>query len=156
MTTSLQLVTEIGAPVEDVFDLSLNIDLHLVSMRGSGEAAIAGVTTGQIGLRERVTWRARHLGLVWTMTSEITEMDRPVSFVDEQVRGPFSRFRHVHRFVSSGDATLMIDDVTFAAPGGPLSPIVERLVLAPKLHGLLRMRNETILEAAATTGAGAS
>jgi hypothetical protein len=55
--------TMIDAPPDVVFDLSLDIDAHLASMARSGERAIAGVTTGQIGLGEEVTWRARHFGI---------------------------------------------------------------------------------------------
>lgn len=32
------------------------------------------------------------------MTSRITAFDFPTSFVDEQIRGPFRSFRHVHEF----------------------------------------------------------
>ncbi|MFE6966403.1 SRPBCC family protein [Agromyces sp. NPDC057679] len=88
-----------------------------------------------------MTWRARHLGLVWRMTSRITELERPRRFVDEQVRGPFHAFRHVHRFEPAGDrATLMIDEVAFSAPFGPIGRLAE-LVLGPYLRGLIERRN---------------
>jgi ligand-binding SRPBCC domain-containing protein len=57
-----------------------------------------------------------HFGLPFTMTSRITELERPVRFVDEQVRGPFRRFRHEHLFEAAGGDTVMIDRITFAAP----------------------------------------
>lgn len=60
----LELTTLIAAPVERVFDLARSIDMHQDSMKGSGESAIAGVTSGLIGEGEEVTWRARHFG-VW-------------------------------------------------------------------------------------------
>ena len=59
----VKLVTDIRAPIERVFDLSLSIDMHKASMAGSGETAVAGVTSGLIGLGESVTWRARHFGV---------------------------------------------------------------------------------------------
>ena len=43
-----------------------------------------------------MTIRAWHLGVWWTLTSRVTAYDRPASFVDEQVRGPFSVMRHEH------------------------------------------------------------
>ena len=36
--------------------------------------------------------------ITWTMTSTITEWDRPRRFVDEQRKGPFKSFRHEHLF----------------------------------------------------------
>ncbi|MFF2270651.1 SRPBCC family protein [Agromyces sp. NPDC058136] len=125
----------------EAFDRSLDIDEHLASMSHTSERAVGGVTAGTIGLGEEVTWRARHFGLVWRMTSRITELERPSRFVDEQVRGPFHAFRHVHCFEPAGDrATLMIDEVAFSAPFGPVGRLAE-LVLAPYLQGLIERRN---------------
>ena len=88
MTVEFEHVTLIDAPIEIVFDVSLDIDAHLASMSDSNERAIDGVTTGHIGLGESVTWRARHFGIPFTMTSRVIELDRPRRFVDEQMRGP--------------------------------------------------------------------
>lgn len=54
------------------------------------ERALAGTTEGHIELGEQLTWRAKHFGFTYHMISEITEMDRPRRFVDEQVAGPFN------------------------------------------------------------------
>lgn len=86
MSVRFATSTAVAAQVPEVFDAALDIEAHLASMAHSGEQAIAGVTTGQISLAETVRWRARHFGLWWTMTSRITSLDRPHSFVDEQVR----------------------------------------------------------------------
>lgn len=133
--------TVVRAPPERVFDVSLDIDVHQASMRGSGERAVAGVTGGMIGLDELVTWRARHFGITWTMTSRITELERPRRFVDEQVRGPFARYRHEHEFVPCPEGTRMLDRVAFTAPLGPLGRLVDRVVLDRHLQGLIAARN---------------
>jgi ligand-binding SRPBCC domain-containing protein len=140
MTVSFEHVTVIDAPVELVFDLSRDIDVHLASMATSGERAVAGVTSGRIGLGESVTWRARHFGIPFTMTSRVTEYDRPRRFVDEQVAGPFARFRHEHRFDSAGDATVMTDRLDFDAPLGPLGDVVEWVILGRYLRRLIEQR----------------
>jgi len=91
MTVQFDLETFIKADPLAVFTASLDIDAHLASMEASGEEAVGGVTSGLIGLGEEVTWKARHFGVTWRMTSRITELDEPRRFVDEQVRGPFKR-----------------------------------------------------------------
>jgi hypothetical protein len=58
----IELHTEIDAPIERVFDLARSIDLHMLSTSHTNEKAIAGKTSGLIGLGEWVTWRAKHLG----------------------------------------------------------------------------------------------
>lgn len=85
MTVEFECATRIAAPPAAAFDASCDIDLHLESMRSSGERAIAGVTSGRIGPGEQVTWRARHFGVRFRMTSRITAYERPSRFVDEQL-----------------------------------------------------------------------
>ena len=86
--TRIHLETEIAAPVERVFDIARDIDFHQRSMVHTNERAVAGRTSGRIGAGETVTWRARHLGRTWSLTSRITVFEPPVRFVDEQSSGP--------------------------------------------------------------------
>lgn len=143
MTATFTEVTRAVCAPEELFDLSLSIDTHVESMARSGERAVAGVTSGAIGLGESVTWRARHFGIVWTMTSRITALERPHRFVDEQVRGPFRSFRHEHRFERDGDLTVMTDTVTLRSP--LFGWIVEPLLLRPYLQRLIRSRNAVLV-----------
>ncbi|TMK55731.1 MAG: SRPBCC family protein [Actinobacteria bacterium] len=128
MTVSFERSTLVRAPIDQVFDLALSIDAHLGSMAGHQEQAIAGVIRGRIGLGEDVTWRARHLGIRWTMTSRIVEFDRPTFFADEQVRGPFARYRHEHSFSAMKDGSAVVDRVSFEAPFGPLGSLAEPIL----------------------------
>jgi ligand-binding SRPBCC domain-containing protein len=150
MTVEFDCVTAIPAPVEAVFALALSIDAHVASMRSSRERAVAGVTTGEIGLGEEVTWKAWHFGLRWTMTNQITELDPPSSFVDEQVRGPFKAFRHTHTFVPSGTATTMHDKVVFSAPFGALGVVAEKVLLGRYLRRLIETRNAFLSDSLAS------
>lgn len=140
MAVDFEHSTKINAPPEAVFDLSLDIDAHRASMSRSRERAVAGVTTGRIGLNEEVTWRASHFGIPFSMTSRVTALDRPRRFVDEQVRGPFRWFHHEHAFEPSGAGTVMTDRVSFSAPLGPLGRAVERVALAGYMCRLIEKR----------------
>lgn len=118
----LELRTTIRAPKQCCFDVSRDIDVHVASMKSAGERAVGGVTTGLIGLGEDVTWRARHFGVTWRMTSRITACDAPTRFVDETVRGPFAAFRHEHQFEQHGDTTAMLDVVDYGYHSGSSGP----------------------------------
>ena len=150
----IRLETEIAAPVDAVFDAARDIDLHLASMASTGEKAIGGRTHGLIGPGETVTWRARHFGLTMELTSRITGFDRPRSFVDEQVAGPFAWFRHEHRFSSVARGTLMTDDWRHASPLWWLGRIVDAVVLDRYMRRQLRNRAHAI-KTGAETAAGA-
>lgn len=141
MTVRFDLTTFIAAEPSEVFTASLDIDAHLASMEASGETAVAGVTSGIIGLGETVTWKARHFGITWRMTSKITELEPPRRFVDEQVRGPFKRFHHEHLFDGVDGGTSMTDHVEFDAPLGPLGLVAERVMLGWYLPKLIVERN---------------
>ena len=125
----------------ELFDLSRSIDAHKDSMASSREEAIGGITSGLMSLGQEVTWRAWHFGLPIRMTSRITEMQAPHYFVDEQVRGPFLRFRHVHEFSEDRAGTVMVDRIDFAAPFGPLGLVAEKLFLGRYLRRLIDIRN---------------
>ncbi|MDQ2867923.1 MAG: SRPBCC family protein [Verrucomicrobiota bacterium] len=144
----LELESNIRAPIARVFDLSRSIDLHVVSTAKTGERAIAGVTSGLIGLHQQVTWRARHFGVWQTFTSKITQFERPFYFRDTMVRGIFARFAHDHRFFETASGTSMRDTLDFKAPLGFLGRIAEVCVLENYLRRLLRHRNEVIQVAA--------
>lgn len=140
MSASFVCRTESPLAVEELFDRARSIDLHVDSQKHSGERAVAGVTSGLIGEGQEVTWRATHFGIPFTMTSRIAQLDFPRSFTDEQVRGPFKAFRHVHEFEPTATGSVMTDRVEFTAPLGVLGAAVERLVLARYLERLINTR----------------
>lgn len=145
---TIKLTTRIKAPVERCFDLARSIDLHRLSTAGTEEEAVAGVTSGLIGRGERVTWRARHFGVVQTLTSEITLFDRPWRFRDEMVRGVFRSIRHDHLFRQLGDTTIMEDIFYFESPGWIFGWLFNKLILIRYLRNLLLKRNRMIKEVA--------
>ena len=153
MTTSFVCRTECSLPPERLFDLARSVDAHVESQKGSAERAVAGVTSGLIGAGQEVTWRARHFGIPLTMTSHITHFDFPRSFTDEQVKGPFRSFRHIHEFEATPGGCLMTDRVEFTAPFGPLGRVVERLVLRPYLQRLIMDRGRFLGGPGSRTGA---
>ena len=127
----------------------MDVETHLTSMAGSGERIVGGVASGRMTLGDTVTWQARHFGLRWRLTSVISAYDPPRYFVDEQVRGPFRRWRHAHHFEPDGTGgTLMRDVIDFAAPLGPLGTIAEFSVLNRYMPRLIRLRNEHVKAAA--------
>lgn len=145
MPSTFTIVTESAVDAAALFDISLSIDAHVDSMAHSGEQAIAGVIAGRIGLGETVTWRARHFGIWFTMTSKITALDEPRRFVDAQIRGPFKSFVHQHDFEVRPNGSRMMDTITVSSP--VFGRLAERLVLVPYLRRLITIRNRELLRA---------
>ncbi len=137
-----QVTTIIAAPPPACFRLSLSIDAHLASMAGADEAAVDRTTNDGMELGDTVTWRARHFGIWFRMTSEITAYQFPTHFVDEQVNGPFGYWRHEHWFEQMPTGrTRMVDIVNFRSPAGLVGALVDRAVLLRYLRRLIEQRN---------------
>ncbi len=146
MSVEFSRRTVLPASLVECFDLSLDVDFHVESMGDSDEQIVGGVESGRMQLGDDVTWRARHFGIWWTMKTHITFFDRPNSFVDEQLTGPFKRFRHLHVFNDLGDGTTeMLDEIEFEAPLGPLGTVAERVALGRYLPHLIDVRNQELL-----------
>ncbi len=153
---TLTLLTSIEAPIERCFDLARNIDLHVDSMRSTGERALAGVTSGLIGPDQEVTWEGRHFGFRFRFSSRITAFRQPTYFQDSMIAGPFAAFVHDHRFDSRAGRTVMTDEITFRSPFGALGTLVDRLILAPYLSRLVARRNRALKRAAELASAGSA
>jgi len=156
----IHLETPIAAAPQRCFDLSRDVILHQQSTAPSKERAVAGMMSGTLRLGDTVTWEAIHFGVRMRLTSRITEFDPPRRFVDEMVKGPFHRLRHVHEFldlpppsrgrvgVGGTNSTLMIDDFDYASPLGVLGWIADTLVVRRYLERFLTQRNAFIKQVA--------
>ena len=153
--TRIEQTTIIRAPIDRCFDLARSVEVHLAGNVHGGEQAVAagGVTSGLVGLGDRVTWRAKHFGVRHTLTSEITAMRRPAYFQDAMVSGPFRSMKHDHTFreISPGE-TGMRDVFWFAAPVPILGRLVEIAILGRYMRALLRERNDVIRRIAESEG----
>lgn len=146
----IYLELHIKAPIDRCFDLARSVDMHIHSTQHTNETAIAGKTSGLLELDEQVTWRARHLGVMQTLTSRITAMQRPHSFTDEMIEGAFHSFKHEHLFEQVGDTTIMTDNFIYQSPLGLLGKLVDTIFLKNYMTRLLTTRNLLIKEYAET------
>jgi ligand-binding SRPBCC domain-containing protein len=82
-----------------------------------------------------VTWR-----------SKITVWDPPKRFVDEQLKGPYKKWIHEHRFEKTDEGTKMIDIVEYALPGGWLAPLINTLFVKKDLDLIFSYRQRKYVE----------
>ena len=147
----LEELTVIQEPIQRCFDLARSVEVHLAGNEHSGERAVAlaGVTSGLIGMSQRVTWRAKHLGVWQNLTSEITALEPPAYFQDTMVQGAFRFMKHDHFFrpLSSGQ-TEMRDTFCFAAPLPALGRLAEIIFLRRYMRALLQERNAVLKQIA--------
>jgi ligand-binding SRPBCC domain-containing protein len=142
--TRIKIRTKINAPLQVVFDLSRDIDVHQKSASPSKEIAIDGITSGLININETVTWRGKHFGFYLTHKSRITAMNLYDYFVDEMEEGKFKSFRHEHVFYEKNGITVMKDKVHYEVPYGIFGELFDFLFLKSHLITFILERNKVL------------
>jgi ligand-binding SRPBCC domain-containing protein len=81
-----------------------------------------------------------------TWVTEITHVNKPFYFVDEQRFGPYKMWHHQHIFKESEDGNIIMEDiVSYVVPFGIIGRIMNRLVIRNKITEIFNYR-KTMLE----------
>ncbi len=91
-----------------------------------------------------IDYQLKLYGLPVKWRTEITEWEPPHRFVDVQVSGPYHLWVHEHIFEELDGSTRMIDRVQYAAPGGPLEPIVHTLFVRRDVERIFNYREAAL------------
>ncbi len=75
-----------------------------------------------------IDYQIRLAGIPFKWKTEITGWNPPHEFEDTQLKGPYAKWIHVHRFEDHGDRTLIVDEVEYALPLSPLGDLVYPLI----------------------------
>jgi ligand-binding SRPBCC domain-containing protein len=88
-----------------------------------------------------VDYRLRVRGFPSRWRSEITEWEPPYHFVDEQIRGPYRRWIHAHKFEPRNGGTLVCDDVRYAVP---FDWLLHKLIVRPDVERIFAYRADCL------------
>jgi ligand-binding SRPBCC domain-containing protein len=97
----------------------------------------------EMGIGALIDYRISLHGIPLRWRTRITAWEPPFRFVDEQIKGPYRRWIHEHRFVESGTGTLCYDKVRYAILGGR---IVQRLFVEPDVKRIFDFRSAKLTE----------
>ncbi len=73
--------------------------------------------------------------------TEITQVDSPNYFVDEQRFGPYKFWHHKHFFAEAGDKTEIRDLVHYSLPLGPVGRLANLFFVSRKLDFIFNYRS---------------
>jgi ligand-binding SRPBCC domain-containing protein len=95
----------------------------------------------------RVVLRVK-IGPVWKeWIAEHTEYEPPHLFADRQVKGPFAKWYHRHRFLDDGaGGTILREEVEYEVPGGWLGKMAIGGRVAAELEKLFAHRHAVMKE----------
>jgi ligand-binding SRPBCC domain-containing protein len=84
-------------------------------------------------------------GIPMTWVTEITQVDAPRYFVDEQRSGPYAMWHHEHHFAPVEGGVMMTDKLAYKVPLGALGRMADTLFVRRKVKSIFLYR-ERILE----------
>lgn len=94
-----------------------------------------------------ITYSVRPLlGISVSWTTEITHVEKPHFFVDEQRFGPYRFWHHQHRFREVSGGVEMQDLVHYLLHHDQLARLINRLIVAPRLRKIFDYRSRKLKE----------
>ncbi|MFO0897786.1 MAG: SRPBCC family protein [Pirellulales bacterium] len=91
-----------------------------------------------------IDYQIKLFGVPLNWRTEIESFDPPERFVDVQRRGPYRLWRHTHRFLEQPGGTLLVDEVDYQLPAGPLGPLAHALFVRRSLDRIFAHRQAMI------------
>lgn len=85
------------------------------------------------------------LNIPQTWVTEITHVNEPNYFVDEQRFGPYKMWHHEHIFKQIDDNNILMEDiVSYAVPFGFIGRIANKLIISKKINEIFNYRREVL------------
>jgi uncharacterized protein (TIGR01777 family) len=107
---------------------------HVRVLERSGGIENGGRVVAKVGAPLGLKWVARH-----------RDFEPGRQFVDEQIRGPFSRWVHLHRFEPDGrEACVLTDRIEYTPPLGAVGAAAAPVLIGPRLERLLTYRHDIL------------
>ena len=97
--------------------------------------------TGQV-----INYLIRLKGIKIRWSSIISSYDPPYSFVDEQIRGPFSNWIHRHSFKEINGGTMITDRIEYSIPLRLIGRIANYIFVERKLVDIFDYREKIIMD----------
>lgn len=95
---------------------------------------------------EEIDYEFRWMGLPMRWRTLISHYQPPVGFVDQMLRGPYTLWHHRHSFEERPEGTLVIDQVHYILPFGPLGRLAHALMVKANLVAIFTYRQKTLNE----------
>ena len=139
-------VQKIPVPIEEAWSFfSTPTNLSAITPDNMGFHIISGdhnvtLFAGQV-FEYKVSPLLR-VPLYWK--TEITRVEAPFCFIDEQRKGPYKRWEHRHDFRIIEGGVEMTDSVTYELPLGWLGNIANRLIVQKRLLQIFQFRYQRV------------
>lgn len=83
-------------------------------------------------------------GISLRWKTEICKIDKPFSFTDRQLRGPYRVWEHTHIFIETASGVLMKDKVKYQLPFGMIGRLGHQLIVRKKIETIFSYRRQML------------
>ena len=133
-------------PPEQLFDFFADAgNLERITPPWMGFRILPPLPDG-MGEGTRIDYRIRLGPVPMRWTTRIRRWNPPHYFVDDQERGPYVRWEHLHFLEPSGEGTVMTDRVLYRLPFGPLGHLVHRAWVRQTVSAIFDYRFDAVAE----------
>lgn len=105
---------------------------------------IVGASDGDLRVGTAIRYRLRLHGVPFYWESRIAEYLEGEQFADEQVRGPYRRWYHRHRFSAVDGGVAIEDEVEYQLPFGFLGRLAHTVLVRRQLEEIFDYRAQVI------------
>lgn len=83
-------------------------------------------------------------GIPLKWQTEIFSVNKPHSFSDRQLKGPYKIWEHTHTFIPQDNGTLMMDEIKYQIPFGILGQLAHAIFVGEKVKDIFRFREKAL------------
>jgi uncharacterized protein (TIGR01777 family) len=106
--------------------------------------SIEKMSTESIQEGTLIDYKLKIHGVPASWQTLIKEWNPPFHFIDEQLKGPYTQWVHLHRFQKMGRGTLMTDLVRYRMPLGILGKVVAGRFVRSDIEQIFDYRRKTV------------
>tara|TARA_Y100001970_G_C13808702_1_gene638856 strand:- start:81 stop:539 length:459 start_codon:yes stop_codon:yes gene_type:complete len=143
---SLHFKQTINRPIEEVFDFfSKPENLSRITPKKLNFKILTPtpikMMKGQI-----IDYTIRLIGFQIHWRTLITDYNPPYSFIDQQIKGPYTIWHHKHTFKKIANGVEIYDNITYSIPFGIIGRILHYVWIQKDLENIFRYRKKVINE----------
>lgn len=76
--------------------------------------------------------------------TQISKVDKPYSFTDRQLKGPYKLWEHTHHFFEKENGILMKDRVKYQLPYGIIGEVAHSVLVRDKIEDIFAYRKQVL------------
>ena len=143
---TLDSIQFINKPIEDVFEFFSNPDNLSVITPPKLGFKILTPTPIKMSVGRLIDYKIYLMGIPIHWRTLITEFDPPHTFIDQQIKGPYTIWHHTHTFQKVDGGVEIKDRVVYSIPFSILGRILNFLWIRKDLENIFNYRKKVIDE----------